>query len=144
MLIAGLTQKLTSWHLKPVFATRLSAKPFWKDNYDALIVKLSRLYDLVRTRGSPTKGDSAAGGGQQNFVRQTTKYWVHPDNITELKLIILKVGSFFLERRHPVLMPSSIFLCLSSILVRNSNPRTQLFPPSTMTTLRPGSSTLDA
>jgi len=74
-----------------VFATRLSAKPFWKDNYDALIVKLSRLYDLVRTRGNPTKGDSSAGGGQQNFVRQTTKYWVHPDNITELKLIILKV-----------------------------------------------------
>lgn len=48
------------------------------------------LYDLVRTRGDPIKGDSAAGGGQQNFVRQTTKYWVHPDNITELKLIILK------------------------------------------------------
>ncbi|KAI9727276.1 MAG: vacuolar transporter chaperone [Chrysothrix sp. TS-e1954] len=82
--------KMTSWHLKPVFATRLSAKPFWKSNYDALIVKLSRLYDLVRTRGNPIKGDSAAGGGQQNFVRQTTKYWVHPDNITELKLIILK------------------------------------------------------
>lgn len=86
-----LYQKLTSWHLRPVFATRLSAKPFWKDNYDALIIKLSRLYDLVRTRGNPTKGDSSAGGGQQNFVRQTTKYWVHEDNITELKLIILKV-----------------------------------------------------
>ena len=55
-----------------------------------MIVKLSKLYDLVRTRGNPTKGDSAAGGGQQNFVRQTTKYWVHPDNITELKLIVLK------------------------------------------------------
>lgn len=24
------------------------------------------------------------------LIRQTTKYWVHPDNITELKLIILK------------------------------------------------------
>ncbi|KAK7533370.1 VTC domain-containing protein [Phyllosticta citribraziliensis] len=82
--------KVTSWHLKPVFATRLRAKPFFKDNYDEFIVKLSRLYDLVRTRGNPTKGDSSAGGGQQNFVRQTTKYWVHPDNITELKLIILK------------------------------------------------------
>ncbi|KAI9720646.1 MAG: hypothetical protein M1812_002826 [Candelaria pacifica] len=82
--------KQTSWHLKPVFAARLKAKPFFKDNYDAFIVKLSRLYDLVRTRGNPTKGDAAAGGGQQNFVRQTTKYWVHPDNITELKLIILK------------------------------------------------------
>jgi len=77
--------------LKPLFAARLNAKPFFKDNYDAFIVKLSKVYDDVRTRGSPAKGDSAAGGGQQNFVRQTTKYWVHPDNITELKLIVLKV-----------------------------------------------------
>ncbi|KAF2088653.1 putative vacuolar transporter chaperone [Saccharata proteae CBS 121410] len=82
--------KSTAWHLKPVFAARLRAKPFFKDNYDAFIVKLSKLYDLVRSRGNPTKGDSSAGGGQQNFVRQTTKYWVHPDNITELKLIVLK------------------------------------------------------
>ncbi|ETN39276.1 uncharacterized protein HMPREF1541_05499 [Cyphellophora europaea CBS 101466] len=82
--------KQTNIYLKPTFSTRLKAKPFFQDNYDAFIVKLSKLYDLVRTRGNPVKGDSAAGGGQQNFVRQTTKYWVHPDNITELKLIILK------------------------------------------------------
>ncbi|KAE8383410.1 VTC domain-containing protein [Aspergillus bertholletiae] len=82
--------KETGWHLKPVFAARLKAKPFFKDNYDAFVVKLSKLYDLVRTKGNPVKGDSSAGGSQQNFVRQTTKYWVHPDNITELKLIILK------------------------------------------------------
>ena len=77
-----------------MFAARLKAKPFFQDNYDAFIVKLSRLYDLVRTRGHPIKGDSSAGGGQQNFIRQTTKYWVHPDNITELKLIILKVRCY--------------------------------------------------
>lgn len=82
--------KQTGWNLKPIFAVRLNAKPFFKENYDILVVKLSKLYDLVRTRGNPVLGDSAAGGGQQNFVRQTTKYWVHPDNITELKLIILK------------------------------------------------------
>ncbi|KAA8650438.1 putative vacuolar transporter chaperone (Vtc4) [Aspergillus tanneri] len=82
--------KQTGWYLKPVFAARLNAKPFFKDNYDAFVVKLSKLYDLVRTKGNPVRGDSAAGGSQQNFVRQTTKYWVHPDNITELKLIILK------------------------------------------------------
>ncbi|OCT53467.1 Vacuolar transporter chaperone 4 [Cladophialophora carrionii] len=82
--------KQTQLILRPSFATRLKAKPFFQDNYDAFIVNLSKLYDLVRTRGSPVKGDSAAGGAQQNFVRQTTKYWVHPDNITELKLIILK------------------------------------------------------
>ncbi|PHH49760.1 Vacuolar transporter chaperone 4 [Ceratocystis fimbriata CBS 114723] len=82
--------KLTGWHLKPVFDVRLKAKPFYKENYDAQVVKLSKLWDLVRTRGNPVKGDSAAGGSQGSFVRQTTKYWVHPDNVTELKLIILK------------------------------------------------------
>jgi len=35
-------------------------------------------------------GDSAAGGSQSAFVRQTTKYWVHPDNYVNLKLAILK------------------------------------------------------
>ena len=29
--------------------------------------------DLVRTRGNPVKGDSSAGGAQQNFVRQNHK-----------------------------------------------------------------------
>lgn len=82
--------KQTNWILKPVFAARLKSKPFFKDNYDADIIKLSKLYDIVRTRGNPVKGDSSAGGSQGNFIRNTTKYWVHPDNVTELKLIILK------------------------------------------------------
>lgn len=82
--------KLTNFILKPIFQVRLDAKPFFKENYEDLVIKLSQLYDLVRNRGNPIKGDSSAGGKQQNFVRQTTKYWVHPDNITELKLIILK------------------------------------------------------
>lgn len=82
--------KMTHWHLKPVFAARLNARPFFKDDYDETVVNLSKLYDQVRTKGQATGGDSSAGGKQQNFVRQTTKYWVHPDNITELKLVILK------------------------------------------------------
>ncbi len=36
------------------------------------------------------KGDSSAGGSQSAFVRQTTKYWVHPDNLVPLKLAILR------------------------------------------------------
>ncbi|KAG0347445.1 vacuolar transporter chaperone [Podila minutissima] len=82
--------KLTHWILRPIFMVRLNSKPFYKENYDALIVKLSSLYDQVRTRGKAHGGDSSAGGSQQAFVRNTTKYWVHPDNITELKLYILK------------------------------------------------------
>lgn len=81
---------MTGWHIRPAFDTRLKAKPFYKGDYDSSVVKLSRLYDLVRTRGNPVKGDSAAGGSQGNFVRSTTKYWVHPDNVMAVKLIILK------------------------------------------------------
>ena len=44
----------------------------------------------MRTRGHPVQGDSSAGGAQSAFVRQTTKYWVHPDNLVHLKLQILR------------------------------------------------------
>lgn len=82
--------KMTGWHIRPVFEARMKAKPFYKDNHDELLVKLSKLYDIVRNRGNPVKGDNAAGGSQASFIRNTTKYWVHPDNVTEVKLIILK------------------------------------------------------
>ncbi|KAI0194593.1 SPX-domain-containing protein [Astrocystis sublimbata] len=82
--------KMTRWHLRPVFDAALKKKPFYNEDFDAEVVKLSNMYNNVRTRGNPVKGDSAAGGSQGSFVRQTTKYWVHPDNVTELKLVILK------------------------------------------------------
>ncbi|GAA5804562.1 hypothetical protein HPULCUR_010062 [Helicostylum pulchrum] len=82
--------KVTGWPLKPMFGVRLNAKPFYKENYDDLIIRISTLYDRVRTRGKERGGDASAGGKQAAFVRNTTKYWVHPDNITELKLVILK------------------------------------------------------
>ncbi|KAI1333168.1 SPX-domain-containing protein [Xylariaceae sp. FL0255] len=82
--------KMTNWHLRPSFDAALKKKPFYNEDFDAEVVKLSNLYNNVRTRGNPVQGDSAAGGSQGSFVRQTTKYWVHPDNVTELKLIILK------------------------------------------------------
>ncbi|KAI2613677.1 SPX-domain-containing protein [Hypoxylon fragiforme] len=82
--------KMTNWHLRPSFDAALKNKPFYNEDFDAEVVKLSSMYNNVRTRGNPVKGDSSAGGTQGSFVRQTTKYWVHPDNVTELKLVILK------------------------------------------------------
>ncbi|KAH9928705.1 VTC domain-containing protein [Fomitopsis serialis] len=84
-------KKQTNRPLKPTFIQDyLEKRPFYKYNWDGLIVKLSKLYDLVRTRGHPVQGDSSAGGNQSAFVRQTTKYWVHPDNLVHLKLAILR------------------------------------------------------
>ncbi|KAH7342109.1 SPX-domain-containing protein [Rhizoctonia solani] len=83
--------KQTGLTLKRTFAhDYLEKRPFYKYNWDSIIVKLSKLYDLVRTRGHPIQGDSSAGGAQNAFVRQTTKYWVHPDNLVHLKLAILR------------------------------------------------------
>ncbi|KIJ51444.1 hypothetical protein M422DRAFT_26858 [Sphaerobolus stellatus SS14] len=83
--------KQTGLSLRPTFVHDfLEKRPFYRYNWDSLIVKLSRLYDLVRTRGHPVSGDSSAGGSQSAFVRQTTKYWVHPDNLVALKLAILR------------------------------------------------------
>ncbi|KAJ1674530.1 hypothetical protein EV182_003095 [Spiromyces aspiralis] len=66
-------------------------RPFFKENFDELLIELSRIYDIVRNGGKDinTNKDPQSGNGQ-NFVRQTTKYWVHPDNVMELKLYILK------------------------------------------------------
>ncbi|GAA5820997.1 hypothetical protein JCM3770_004462 [Rhodotorula araucariae] len=83
--------KRTGFTLKGQFMRDfLEKRPFYKESFDGLIVQLSKLYNLTRTRGRPVVGDSSAGGSQSAFVRQTTKYWVHPDNYVQLKLVILK------------------------------------------------------
>lgn len=81
--------------LKPIFEIRLNNKPFFKilENYDYLVIKLSNINEKIKNKGSKPsydKQNSSAGGKQTNFVRQTTKYWVHPENITQVKLKILK------------------------------------------------------
>ncbi|CAG8716590.1 15421_t:CDS:2, partial [Racocetra fulgida] len=55
---------------------------FTRLNYSGFL-KIIKKHDAI-------KGNSSSGGQQQNFIRNTTKYWVHQDNITELKLLILK------------------------------------------------------
>ncbi|KAG0275150.1 vacuolar transporter chaperone [Linnemannia exigua] len=83
--------KQTGWMLKTIFHVRLNSKPFHKENYDAIIVRLSAIYHTVTLRGKKHTGDEKfANWGSSAFVRDTTKYWIHPDNITEVKLVIMK------------------------------------------------------
>ncbi|KAJ1726704.1 hypothetical protein LPJ61_005011, partial [Coemansia biformis] len=94
--------------LKPVFTERLNARPFFKENFDGLLLELSRLYNIVRNGGVDVDGgkDPQAGNGQ-NFVRQTTKYWVHSDNVMELKLYILKYLPVLIYRTKGSTKPPS-------------------------------------
>ncbi|OMH85091.1 Vacuolar transporter chaperone 4 [Zancudomyces culisetae] len=69
----------------------MNSMPFFGETFDTLLLELSRLYKIVRDGGIDLqKGKNPQSGNGQSFVRQTTKYWVHPDNVMELKLYILK------------------------------------------------------
>jgi SPX domain protein involved in polyphosphate accumulation len=70
-----------------MFLVRLTSRPFYKLSFDALILRLSKLYDTVRTGGLRPSPPPSSG---TSFVRRTTKYWVHEDNITAVKIHVLK------------------------------------------------------
>ncbi|KAI7890393.1 VTC domain-containing protein [Mucor mucedo] len=57
--------------------------------FDVLIVKISELHDICHLHGNPRLQQHAQGADQTAFERATGKYWIHPDNITEVKSIIL-------------------------------------------------------
>lgn len=59
--------------------------------FDVLIVKISELHDVCHLHGNPRSHKQAYNQGEDQtaFERATAKYWIHPDNITEVKSIIL-------------------------------------------------------
>ncbi|KAI8343323.1 VTC domain-containing protein [Chlamydoabsidia padenii] len=64
--------------------------PLDKIHFDVLIVRISNMQDICRLKGHPrSKLDYSQGEDQTAFERATSKYWIHPDNITEVKSIIL-------------------------------------------------------
>ncbi|KAI0232020.1 hypothetical protein L0F63_006021 [Massospora cicadina] len=70
---------------------RLNSKPFFNENFDVLLLKLSRLCALVR-KDDPSSIEEAITSLKHTQTRdcRTVKYWVHPDNVMELKLYVLK------------------------------------------------------
>lgn len=81
--------KWTGLRLQQNFIPQLRAKPLDKQRFDVAIVYISALHDLCRLQGKPRTGNAAAGGDQNAFERATAKYWIHPDNVTEVKSIIM-------------------------------------------------------
>lgn len=87
--------KQTNFMLKPMFSLRLKARSPIPEGLDDLIVRLSSLYDKIRKylHGPPCPPPSKETG--LDFHRKTTKYWIHEDNVTEVKCYILKYLPIF-------------------------------------------------
>ncbi|KAG0166357.1 vacuolar transporter chaperone [Apophysomyces sp. BC1034] len=81
--------KWTNLRLRQQYVQKLREKPLDKQRFDVAIVYISALHDICRNRGRQSQGNAAAGGDQNAFERATAKYWIHPDNITEVKAIIM-------------------------------------------------------
>ncbi|KAI5787228.1 VTC domain-containing protein [Geopyxis carbonaria] len=87
--------------VKPLLQVRLSQLEFNKEDYSPLLYRLSTMYDFVRQN---MKGDNVdrplnqstttSANGSKRYT--SLKFWVHPDNILEVKTFVL--------RRLPVLV----------------------------------------
>ncbi|KAI9030912.1 VTC domain-containing protein [Phycomyces nitens] len=92
LAIQKILKKHDRWtllNLRQEYVLKLREKPLDKQRFDVAIVYISALHDICRNRGKKHTGNSAAGGDQNAFERATAKYWIHPDNITEVKAIIM-------------------------------------------------------
>ncbi|KAI8149978.1 VTC domain-containing protein [Fennellomyces sp. T-0311] len=80
--------KWTGINLHQGFIPKMRAKPLDKQRFDVPIIYISALHDIcrnTRTASPYVQGDDDG----DVFERATAKYWVHPDNITEVKAILM-------------------------------------------------------
>ena len=85
------------YRVRPILQVRLSQLPFNSEDYSPLLYRLSAMYSFARQilSGDESRTESSADRG----LRETYtahKFWVHPDNLLEVKTYIL--------RRLPVLV----------------------------------------
>ncbi|KAI9315682.1 VTC domain-containing protein [Dichotomocladium elegans] len=112
--------KWTHLNLRQEYVHKLRDKPLDKQRFDVAIVYISALHDICRNRGKVSSATAAASGGDQNaFERATAKYWIHPDNITEVKAIIMLHLPVLIFDREKKYEPTDS--AISSVYFDNTN-----------------------
>ncbi|DAA79450.1 TPA_exp: Uncharacterized protein A8136_0223 [Trichophyton benhamiae CBS 112371] len=89
------------YKVRPLLQVRMSQLPFNSEDYSPLLYRLSAMFSFVRsilgTEGQPMPKDGPAVDTQTGRETYTShKFWVHADNLLEVKTYIL--------RRLPVLV----------------------------------------
>lgn len=80
-----------SYRVRPLLQVRLAALPFNKEDYGPLLFRLSAMYSFVRQHldgGDKTVKPGENQQGQEEYTSH--KFWVHPDNLLEVKTLILR------------------------------------------------------
>ncbi|KIW12191.1 hypothetical protein PV08_09467 [Exophiala spinifera] len=85
------------YRVRPLLQVRLAQTPFNSEDYSPLLYRLSAMYSWARqVLGEEASGNEEDADVQPRDVYTAHKYWVHADNILEVKTHIL--------RRLPVLV----------------------------------------
>ncbi|KAA8894495.1 VTC domain-containing protein [Sphaerosporella brunnea] len=99
----GKGKQVAAPKVKPLLQVRLSHLEFNKEDYSPLLYRLSTMYDFVRRslheeqpEGVEPATTTSAHPVAGNKKYTSHKFWVHPDNIIEVKTFVL--------RRLPVLV----------------------------------------
>ncbi|KAF2397183.1 SPX-domain-containing protein [Trichodelitschia bisporula] len=87
-----------SYRVRPLLQVRLAALPFYKEDYSPLLYRLSAMYSFVRQQldGKDRREASFSEPPPGTTTYHSYKFWVHPENLLEVKTVIL--------RRLPVLV----------------------------------------
>ena len=87
----------TRYRVRPILQVRLSQLPFNSEDYSPLLYRLSTMYSFSHQTlsGSDNRTESSVGPRPRETYT-AHKFWVHPDNLLEIKTYIL--------RRLPVLV----------------------------------------
>lgn len=82
----------SKYQVKPLLQVRLSALPFHSEDYSPLLYRLSVLYAFLGenfgSNSTPAGLSSVVGGDNTDYT--TYKFWVHPENVMEVKTRILR------------------------------------------------------
>ncbi|KAI7859295.1 VTC domain-containing protein [Circinella umbellata] len=81
--------KWTDYRLREKFVPKMREKPLDKQRFDVPIVYISALHDICRGTRTPSPYAQDNNEDDGVFQRATAKYWVHPDNVTEVKAILM-------------------------------------------------------
>ncbi|KAL8669811.1 MAG: hypothetical protein Q9168_005615 [Polycauliona sp. 1 TL-2023] len=88
----------SQYRVRPLLQVRLGALPFNSEDYSPMLYQLSAMYSFVRQRmqGEQEKPSVEPESQGQAANYKSYKFWVHPENLLEVKTYIL--------RRLPVLV----------------------------------------
>ncbi|KAF5100858.1 hypothetical protein D0Z03_000737 [Geotrichum reessii] len=82
----------SKYQVKPLLQVRLAALPFHSEDYSPLLYRLSVLYAFLSenfgANSTPAGLSSVIAGENADYT--TYKFWVHPENVMEVKTRILR------------------------------------------------------